>query len=582
MSKINLLPEELIGKIAAGEVVERPASIVKELVENSIDSGALEISVDITEGGKGSISVIDDGCGMGAEDMKRSVLRHATSKIISEGDLFNIKTMGFRGEALPSIASVSKFTIESKLKGEPVGHKMLAAGSKIVEFGESGCPDGTRVLADDIFFNTPARKKFLKSEKTEEGHVVDVMCRLAIANPEIRFKLKADGKDKLSCLSVNDPSARIMEVFGKKLSELTISFKEGADGLCIHGFLGLPESIGMVSQGVYLFINKRFVRDRVINHAVMNGYRSLAPSGSSPFAVIMLDIDPSKVDVNVHPTKQEVRFENSGAIHGFVEMAVRKNIQKKISNFRSQISDVGIQNTNSSAIGSDVGNLEFVIPAKAGIPLMQLDPRVRGDDMHKVNDTSFFSRLHLIGQLFDSFILCEDHSGGFIAIDQHAAHERIGFEKLKQQLSGKGIERQRLLIPERIELQPKDGAYISENLELLEGLGLEVEPFGGKTYIIKTVPAVLADIDARALILKIAADLMDLGKESSLETVREKMLMTMACHRQVRANHRLKPDEMASLLKQMDDWPNTKRCPHGRPTYKTFSRSEVSKWFERG
>ncbi|MBI2092281.1 MAG: DNA mismatch repair endonuclease MutL, partial [Deltaproteobacteria bacterium] len=322
MAYIKILSDDLIGKIAAGEVVERPASVVKELVENSIDAGSKEIIIEIASGGRKRIAVIDDGFGMSPSDAKLSIQRHATSKISTADDLNKIKTMGFRGEALPSIAAVSKMTIETN------GFKLVISGGTAIEEGDFGCPAGTRIVIDDLFFNTPARKKFLRSDKTEEGHIIDAISRLAMAFPPIRFKFISEGKEKLACLSVDNPEARLSEIFRNSLAESAVPFNETGDGISIHGFLGRPESSRQIAQGVYLFVNKRFVRDRLLNHAVLDGYRSLLPRGSYPFAVVFLEIDPERVDVNVHPTKQEVRFDNSGAVHNFVAMAVRKTMGK--------------------------------------------------------------------------------------------------------------------------------------------------------------------------------------------------------------------------------------------------------------
>jgi len=589
MKTINVLPDELIGKIAAGEVVERPASVVKELVENSIDSGASEITVFIKDGGRESISVADDGRGMSPDDLKICVLRHATSKISKAEDLFNIGTMGFRGEALPSIAAVSRLAIETKVKDSISGHKMINVGGKTIEFGEHGCPDGTRVTVEKIFFNTPARLKFLKSPRTEEGHILDAISRLAVAYPEIRFKIDADGKEKLSCLSNNNPRARMLEVFGKNVSERTISFEERAETLSLHGFLGAPENSAIISRGIYLFINRRIVRDRVLNHAVMDGYRSLLSSGSSPFAVIMLDIDPSRVDVNVHPTKQEVRFDNSGAIHNFVAMAVRKAITRPPAQMAGPAKnqpDV-VKAASNRPVSESVPYGKQ--PAYRTIPtieaIKELKMPVTGQTIGKASlpsDRGFFSSLRVIGQLFSSFIVCENDDEDLVVVDQHAAHERIGFERLKLGMANNSLERQQLLIPEQIELQPKEAAYINENLALINASGLEIEPFGGKTFMIKTVPAILGSADIGGLVFKLASELAEIGRNVSCEELKEQILKTIACHRQIRANHALKTEEMKSLLSQMDDWPNTSTCPHGRPTYKLFSRTEVSRWFERG
>jgi DNA mismatch repair protein MutL len=591
MTYIKLLSDDLIGKIAAGEVVERPASVVKELVENSIDAGSKEIIIEIASGGRKRIAVIDDGFGMSSSDAKLSIQRHATSKLFTADDLNTIRTMGFRGEALPSIAAVSKMTIETQLashviapvrrsfggsSGGIAGFKLVVSGGTVIEEGDFGCPSGTRVVIDDLFFNTPARKKFLRSDKTEEGHIVDTISRLAVAFPQIRFKLISEGKDKLTCLSVNNPEARLSEVFGDSLAASAVPFNENGNGISIHGFLGRPESSRQVAQGVYLFVNKRFVRDRLLSHAVLDGYRSLLPHGSYPFAVVFLEIDPDRVDVNVHPTKQEVRFDNSGAVHNFVAAAVRKTMGQVKTNFQIP-----------SPLGDSHPPLN-PLPRHyytAGTASREGKRDTSTSPLHIQNEAftpaGVFSSLKVIGQLSNSFILCESGDGALVAIDQHAAHERIGFEKLKTQLDKKKIEQQHLLIPEQVELPPKDAASIGEHIEELNSLGLEIEPFGGNSFIVKSMPALLSDTGIQSLISKLAREFSEIGRSSSVEEVTEHILKTFACHTQVRANHQLEQEEMSCLLKEMDVWPNADLCPHGRPTFIEFNADEIAKWFKR-
>ncbi len=610
MTMIKILSNDLIGKIAAGEVVERPASVVKELVENAIDADAREIVVDIESGGKRRIIVIDDGCGMTAEDAKLSVLRHATSKISTDTDLENIHTMGFRGEALPSIAAVSKMTIETKSpplekggKGgfgpseDISGFKLVLSAGEVVESGEFGCADGTRIVIEELFFNTPARKKFLRGDKTEEGHVIDSLSRLAMAFPDIRFKLTSDGKEKLACLLVGDPRTRLLEVFGATLAASAIQFEEKGSGISIHGFLGTPDTAKQVAQGVYLFVNNRFVRDRLLNHAVSDGYRSLLPRGSYPFAVVMLNLDPERVDVNVHPTKQEVRFDNVGAVHGFVANAVRKAVTRTTR--QSVVAEVALpeyvaQDFSPANTGRSKDLRYETDKATGDCHVALRTPSATTPSADRRNDTQFVasgeatsrlanarSKYKVIGQLANSFILCEAMDGRLIVIDQHAAHERIGFEKLKKQFAENKIEQQHLLFPEQVELQPKEAAYITEHLEILNQLGIELEPFGGRTFVIKAIPALLSDTNIKELILRLSHELADIGRSTSAEEVTEHILKTMACHRQVRAGQRLSEPEMQALLTQMDEWPNAGHCPHGRPSFVEFGSGEIAKWFKR-
>ncbi len=613
MQRVRQLSEELIGKIAAGEVVERPASVVKELVENSIDARATEIVVDIASGGKERITVVDDGFGMSEQDARMSLQRHATSKISKEDDLFAIATLGFRGEAMPSIAAVSRLTIETKEHGVLDGTRLLVDGGRLLKSETFGCADGTRIIVEDLFFNTPARKKFLRGDKTEEGHVLDVVSKLALSHPDVRFKFRADGREKLSCVSLANRKARLAEVLGIELASMSKEFEEKNDGIRISGFLGNPDAARRVSQGIYIFINGRFIRDRLVTHAITDGYRGLLPTGAYPFAVIFLTIDPARIDVNVHPTKQEVRFENTGAIHGFVAAAVRKSVQRREAvqqgnnPYAKVLADATLEADEQSSSFSNRYAQAFASgylrnsasfakcsrPAAATLDLIYkpLDEGRQYADasVHPVEnfsgETSLsaerFASLKVIGQLGNSYILCEGVASKLVAIDQHAAHERIGFEILKRQLAEGGISSQRLLLPIQIELQPKDAAVFHEHVEKLNTLGFEIEHFGGRTYVIKSVPALLADCDVTALAFNLAREFGDIGASSSSEELTEHILKTIACHRQVRAGEDLSFDEMRALLSEMDRHPNADYCPHGRPSFVEFKADEIAKWFKR-
>lgn len=570
---IQILSQELIGHIAAGEVIERPASIVKELVENSIDAKALEIKVNIEGGGKEKIIVSDDGCGMMPQDASLCFARHATSKISRLDDLENISTLGFRGEALHSIYSVSKLTLETQSVGANEGFYISCAGGRVLETRSHGCPNGTKITISDIFYNTPARKKFLKGEKTEEGHIIDIISRLALAYPDIRFMLTSDGKEKFSCISVGKPKERLIEIFGDGVAVSARPFCEDGAGIKIYGHLGEPLHSTKIVQGIYIFVNGRFVKDKVINHAVQEGYRGLIPSGQYPFTVLHLEIDPARVDVNVHPTKQEVRFENSGAVHNFVAMTVKKALNK----CPTLTDTAGVSRHSmpeSLTVAVSVRRLSDVCHSRESGDPMQVS-------VGRLSQQGFFSSLRVIGQLAGSFILCEGEDKKFIAIDQHAAHERIGFEQLKKELKEGKIVEQRLLIPEQLLLPPKEHSALVENLKMLETLGFEAELFGGNTLIIKSMPALLVDTDIKPLVSKLARELTEFASSASTEEKVEEILRSIACHQRVRAHHKLSEPEMYALLRQMDEWPNTMTCPHGRPTYIEYSEEEVSKWFKR-
>ncbi|HPQ81939.1 MAG TPA: DNA mismatch repair endonuclease MutL, partial [bacterium] len=491
MGSIRELPAEVIEKIAAGEVVERPASVVRELVENSIDAGARSISCDLAEGGRQRITVSDDGAGMDAEDVARCVFRHATSKLAAADDLWKIRTMGFRGEALSAIGAVSRMTIESR-----PNRPEIIEGAKIeVEGGVSrgpvacGCAGGTRVVVSELFFNVPARLKFLKSPAVESGHAYAAFVSLALANPETRFELVSDGKKRFVS-PAGDLEGRVREILGKDAGRRMTKVEEEGGGLAISGWL----SEGGRSQwrDVHIFLNRRPVRDRMLMHALSAAFEGRIAHGEYPASVLWLDIDPSQVDVNVHPAKREVRFASPGAVHDFVVAACRKalaaasNAQKDavLPNAKAdpslRLAASGA--CNSPAIlsrGSEAArSFEFRRRKETALGTGQPDLGVAHE------------KLRVIGQLGTTYVLCEEVGGTLVLIDQHAAHERIGFDCLRKSFAQGFVPQQVLLAPESVELEPKELAYLVERLDLIEKAGFEVEPFGGKTLLVKAVPEV--------------------------------------------------------------------------------------------
>lgn len=592
---IQILDSSVADKIAAGEVVERPASIVKELVENAIDADAREVSIDISGGGKKSIVVIDDGVGMSPEDLKLSILRHATSKISSADDLFAINTLGFRGEALPSVAAVSRLSIETKLREgtSAAGAKITVEGSRVVEFGEVGAPEGTKIEVKDLFFNTPARQKFLKSDPTEFGHIYDTCVRLALGFSDVRLTLRKEGREELRCTTSGDLKGRLFEVFGKDVADQCHYMEEESTGIKISGWIGAPSLARRSASGIYWFVNRRWIRDRRLNHAIFEGYGNLIPRGEFPFVVLFLDIDPTMVDVNVHPTKEEVRFAQGQAVHQFVKYSLRKHLegeQRSVSvnslqqtvEPREYPGNVEVTPQMRDALYSDL-NPAFDPPARhrTSTPLNERNVELLHHEQLTLNDRGRFSALKPIGQFRGTYVVCEAEEGHLVVVDQHAAHERIGFEQLKKQIQEGGVLKQNLLLPETVELTPREHSLVIENCELLQRAGLDVDDFGGRSVVVKAIPAILGDVNPATILRNVADELAEFDSSASLDDKIEHILKTVACHKQIRAHHHLSIPEMSALLREMDRHPNSDRCPHGRPSFVEFPEEEVSRWFKR-
>ena len=566
MGIIRVLPEHVVAKIAAGEVVERPASVVKELIENAIDAGAASIEVDVVAGGKKLITVIDNGSGMEADDARRSVERHATSKLSSEEDLFNIRTMGFRGEALAAIASTSRLKIETKVSDPLVieGTFVDVDAGSVKEIRSAGCPAGTRIEVSDLFFNVPARRKFLKSDNVEFGHIADAVSSAALANSHIRFDLKHNHETRLRCHRTDGIKNRIADVMGAEIGSSIFEFQESGGGISLHGFVVKGGDARPTAKDVHFFVNGRPVKDRILQHALLAGYETFLPRGSYPVAVLFLTVDPEIVDVNVHPTKREVRFANGSMVHDFVESSVRKAVSgRALRDFVARASGGGeAVPTSSSRAPADVG--AWRSHGIASSPSL----------------LAMTHGLRVIGQLHDAFIVCEGENGKLVLVDQHAAHERLGFENLKEQLARGAIQQQRLLLPEQLKLAPKELAVISEHSEALKKAGFETEFFGGGSVIVKAVPAILGDVSLKMVFEKIAEELAEFGSSRTIQEEMDKIFSVIACHRQVRAGDSLSHEEMQTLVNDIERAALT-FCPHGRPAVVEIERTEVDKWFKR-
>ena len=576
MSQIKILPEILSNKIAAGEVVERPASVAKELIENAIDAESTKLVVEIKKGGRSVIRVSDNGVGMDRDDALLSVERYATSKIHNEKDLFSITTLGFRGEALPSIASVSEMEIVTRGASSEAATRILVVGGKIKEVTEIGAPQGTMVSVNRLFFNTPARRKYLKTEQTEMGHISDTVTRMALALPGIHFKFLHNGRSLGNWSHTPSLLHRIVDVLGGDLENrlYEVDYKGGSVG--VHGFVGSPEISRTTSRGLYIYVNGRFVRDKVLNHAVMEAYEGHLMKGKFPLAMLFVNLPHDQVDVNVHPTKNSVRFEAPKQVHDMVAGAVSESLQKFDRPGWGPTPAVKptqplVQYTISPPHGKvSEPEPEFTSPTYKQPP--EVTPPLWPE--------KYFASLRIIGQLHDTYIVCEAEDG-LLLIDQHAAHERIVFESLKSAYNRSAITMQGLLVPETLELSHREADILETLLEDLRSMGLEIEPFGGKTYMVKSVPALLAGRPIKPLVMEIVEKAAEIGLASGLHRGVDECLAIMACHGAIRAKQKLADEQMKALLEQLDTLEHASHCPHGRPTYVHRSLRQVEKDFKR-
>jgi DNA mismatch repair protein MutL len=574
--RIIVLPESWASRIAAGEVVERPASVVKELVENALDAGAKEVSVWIEGSGVSLIRVSDDGEGISAEDLPLAVERHATSKVKAEADLWRIPTLGFRGEALPSIGSVSKLEIISRIRQESVGLRLRVEGGKKHDPVAAGCPVGTTVEVRDLFFNTPARRKFLKSPATELGHICDVVNRRALAHSEVHFRLNHGAKvlcEYPRCARLQD---RLHQVLGVEVANGMDPFFRTQGKLKLSGFLSSSPNSFPSSRYLLTYVNRRFVRDRILSHAILQGYETLLMKGRYPAAVLYLEIPFEEVDVNVHPAKHEVRFRRQAEIHEAVAEAVRERLKETARRSAPAMpgaSDQSFLGVRDQALPYSSRPPEPSAPLPFGEwPERQVESKEMGE--------GFFSSLEVLGQILGCYLVCASPRG-MALIDQHAAHERVSFERMRHQLARGEVERQNLLIPQVLELPVGEAGLLEEQLELLDRLGFGVERFGPNGYAIRTVPALLPAGDYREALRRMIAEVADVGQSAGLRAGLEERLATIACHGVIRANRKLDKEEIRALLSQLDLIDFATQCPHGRPVLLEFTQEQLERMFKR-
>ncbi|MFY9211340.1 MAG: DNA mismatch repair endonuclease MutL [Aestuariivita sp.] len=597
---IRQLDEGAINRIAAGEVVERPASAVKELVENAIDAGSTRISIDYADGGKTLIRVTDDGCGIAPPDLELALARHATSKI-DGSDLLNIHTFGFRGEALASLAAVGRLTLTSRAPGHEAA-MLKVAGGRMDPVKPAALRAGTVVELRDLFFATPARLKFLRSDRAETQAVTDAVKRLAMAEPGVSFTLRdvtGGGEGRITFRADAEQGdlfdalrARLGRILGADFVENALPVDATRDGLRLMGYAALPTYSRGAAVAQYLFVNGRPVRDKMLGGALRAAYMDFLSRDRHPAAALFFDCDPNLVDVNVHPAKTEVRFRDPGVARGLI-----------ISALRHALAEAG-HRASSTLAGATLGAMRPE-PAAAPGRVYQMDRPSRGArvaayqgqapegfaelsegysarvfDVPSQEQTDALPLGTARGQVHENYIIAQTATG-MVIVDQHAAHERLVYEKLKQQMARNGVASQALLIPEIVELSEGDCARLLSVADELAGFGLGIEPFGGGAIAVRETPAILGDVDARAMILDILDELADQGQSANLQARIEAILSRVACHGSIRSGRRMRAEEMNALLREMEATPHSGQCNHGRPTYVELKLSDIERLFGR-
>jgi len=648
MGRIRVLSDNVANKIAAGEVVERPASVVKELLENSLDAGARRIAIEVEGGGRRVIRITDNGCGMGQDDAMLAFERHATSKIHDADDLLNIDTLGFRGEALPSIASVSRLTLETRQAGDGSGTRIEIAGGKLLKVEETGIPPGTAIIVRDLFFNTPARKKFLKAESTELSHVASLVTHYALAHPDKHFELHSAAQNMLMASPVATHAERVYQIFGRDTLDQLLSLtaeagleragipepppwrrsadyeRPAAGTVRLHGFVSKPELQKLNRNSIFVFVNQRLVRDRLVQHALGEAYRNIIPSSVFPVVLLFLQMPAAEVDANVHPAKTEVRFRQPAFVHDFVRDSVRAALMKArpVPQFTREIAaqptaamalQLGALPGNDFArpqvsafvltapeAPAEAGSLDFeagffdgsaVRAAPQSAPAPPAEERramaVAGCRQMLEEETEpeqgiapQLASLRPLGQVRDSFILAVNQEGLWI-IDQHVAHERVLFERVLKQRKTESIPVQKLLMPMVVELTPGQQAVFAEISDELRHNGFEVELFGSRTIVVKAVPAGVESCEIEQVLGELLLEFEREQQAMNLEAIGHRIAASIACHAAIKINMPLAPNKMEWLLKELAQTECPMSCPHGRPVVLRYSVKDIQRAFKR-
>ena len=619
-TRITILPKEIADKIAAGEVIERPASIVKELLENSIDAGADDIVIELEEGGKGSIRITDSGIGIDAQDIAIAFERHATSKIKTLEDIYRIDSFGFRGEALPSIVAVSDMELLTRRRGDLSGIRAEIEGGKIKKASSVGCPEGTSIFVRNIFGSIPARRKFLKKDSVELGYCLDVITRLALAHPDIKITVRNNGKTVLKVPRTGDLAEKIALLLGADFKTKIIPINGARNGVRIGGYISRPDFTRSSSKSTYIYVNRRWVRDHLISHAIVNAYKGLIEARKYPAAVLFIDLPPEEVDVNVHPAKTEVRFRDSNIIYAMVLETLALGLSGPLA--ESQSGSVPYSQGNSSA-SSDA--TPFTPPRPDRRPFSSLDNRFQINDStyryfistgpaksiftpdllsHSEQSSTesavdipdirisenlpekdfpgqsgFFSNLIFMGRISGTYLIFEG-STGMVLLDQHAAHERILYEKLKDAESREPYPSQALLMPEVVDLTAAEYALLLEQQPIFQKMGVELSMLGNNSVAVKSLP-VFMNADPGMTIKDIAAEAAEFGKVHTPDEIKDKIFASMACKGAVKAKERISEKEVVELCRDLDRIPHSASCPHGRPLYVILTLKDLEKMFKR-
>ena len=588
-SKIRILPERIASMIAAGEVVSRPASVVKELVENALDAGAADIRVEVTHGGKRSIRVIDDGEGMNRDDALLSIEQHATSKLSGEEDLLNIDTLGFRGEALAAIASVSKMRILTRPADRELGTRIACDGGRLVKVEEAGCPAGTEIAVESLFFNTPARRKFLRSPETELGHVVDVVSQLAATHPAVRFDLTSGKQTLLRFPAAQSVLERIRSLLGAETTAKLVEVEGEAGLLRLTGYVARPPESRSSMKYVFTYINRRHVKDRLINHAVLEAFRGRLLKGRFPVAVLFLELPPHRVDFNVHPQKAEVRFRDSGAVHDGIRRVLEDALGRRPEaagdadfDYQTRAREAAeLYAERQLAMPTGPAPRSYGVPYSAptgGSPAdlpFSPDPTIAPE-----RSLPGLGRLRYVGQIDRTYLVCQADPG-MVLIDQHAAHERILFERFRRQWTAGTIASQTLLFPLTIELSHGEATALATRLDELARVGIGIDPFGQQTFVVRGLPARLGEGEARELIRGIVDDLTSVEKTGRIDDWIDSVMSLVACKAAVKANQRLTTEEVDEILTGLADADLPEHCPHGRPSWRLLTPADLEKLFLR-
>lgn len=608
------MPDDLANQIAAGEVVERPASAVKELVENAVDAGARRVRVDLEDGGLGLIRVSDDGIGMTREDAALCVERHATSKLRTRDDLFDIRTLGFRGEALPSIASVSRFELITKPHNTLGGTRVRIDGGQPAQIGDAGCPPGTEIVVRDLFFNTPARLKFLRQRNTELRHAVEVIHRVALPRPDVGFTLTHNGRTLLDLPAVSAPIERVRALFDTSEAGLLFALDPAEqDGAFCSGFFGQPALTRRTADSVMAFVNGRFVRDKAIGQAVRLAYEGMVDRGRHPVAIVFVDLPSHAVDVNVHPMKIEVRFHDSNAVFRAVRRAVAQSLAQ--TPWIRGAAGAGVVESTAVAPSLEGAASRTAEPQQEALPVRsytlhatpRMGPGVPSDalplapartasrptpvaprvapvpehgDPTPAAGSGFFTSLHYVGSILGTYLLASDGEG-LIVIDQHAAHERITYEQLRASWASRRASAQPMLLPQVVRFDSLRAAALEDSLEVFAQLGFEIEPFGGTDFAIKSVPTILGRARVEPLLRDALDEIGTNGFSGRVDQAIDAVLIRMACHGSIRAGQTLSRDEVHALFEQLDRVDFGGNCPHGRPVYFRMAQADLEKRFDR-